>query len=217
MINRCFPAKIGHYYFSGWLHSCTHSRSPRHGYTFKAICVLAMKSTHAKVCVLHTKSIPDNLTPRYSRSYKPFTERARAADFSSRSALEEKKREWEEKHMHSLAAAAACVWPLMAPIVLRALFNCFSSSQTSFNLLFISCARKALCEGAQIQPSARPEWLQARRDMHSCSQDFELLQWQPISWFCILTSSIVFGSVFLFLLSKRTGLLFFMHTYNSYC
>lgn len=104
MINRCFPAEIGHYYFSGWLHSCT--RSPRHGYTFKAICVLAMKSTHAKVCVLHTKSIPDNLTPHYSRSYKPFTER-------EQSALEEKKREWEENtqtHTHTSPPLAFGHW-----------------------------------------------------------------------------------------------------------
>lgn len=161
------------------------------------------------MCVLHSKSIPDNLTPRYSRSYKPFTERESSRLFSSFCARGEKKRV-RRKHMHSPR-----VWPLMAPIVLRALFNCFSLKHLLTFFLFPVRAKHC----AKALKSSRVlalEWLQARRDMHSCFQDFELRCSMATDFLLVMRTftSIVFGSVFLFLFrNTQTNLLFFMHTW----
>jgi hypothetical protein len=82
------------------------------------------------VCVLHSKSIPDNLTPRYSRSYKPFTEREQQTSLFF---LRSSRKKESEKKTHALASRLATDGP-----------DCFASpfqlllSQTSFNLLFIS-------------------------------------------------------------------------------
>jgi hypothetical protein len=129
--------------------------------------------------------------------------------FSSFCARGEKKRV-RRKHMHSPR-----VWPLMAPIVLRALFNCFSLKHLLTFFLFPVRAKHC----AKALKSSRVlalEWLQARRDMHSCFQDFELRCIMATDFLLVMRTftSIVFGSVFLFLFSNtQTNYLFFMHTW----
>lgn len=141
MINRCFPAEIGHYYFSGWLHSCTHFVPRATDILLKQFVCWPWRA-HTRKCVFYIPNPFQTISPRVTA--------ALINHLQSESRLCWRRKKESEKKTHS---PATCVWPLMAPIVLRALFNCFS--QTSFNLLFISCARKPLCEGAQIQLSAR--------------------------------------------------------------